>query len=946
MRRKSLLVHSSARWALSLGALAGVAPFVVASCTTDDTNVTVRSLESAGHVAFVCLGEPGDATSLRPLTDCTNERLEDLQDFGDDGSTPHLYALVTLETRGEVAVIDLTSKSGNVLDQDPSQPGASPLPVGGRPVDIVATPKGTAAFVASADRSAPGLYAMPAESLRPCSVEDSDCSQAAPTLSSWPSCRLPSAPGEMVLIADPEVAGQVRPSCDSGYQDVDASAPAFGDIDREGLGRQKLYVTLPDVGQIVVVDAQSLLDSSPGAFADCTIERTITLTSVPPAIAPEPPIEPGPACAVPRTVEPNPAGNYVATPTSLALAAAGGDDGARLFAGDLTAPLIHVLDLSDVCEPLEVEPLAPSSVADPTREVFVSQIAVTTVTPSQHRYLFGIDVEDRSVMTFDVTVGASDPQPLRVAKPALNPFQPPDRVRFAAAPVDVSVMTRDNPKSTASEVAPFGTLCDPNPNAVVCSSDSTSCDLGTFYRTSSDFEAGAGPYTLRGVYGLVALASGQIGIIDVEDFDAPCRGPVTKSTSLGCDEDGSTELVTSGEPSCNIVAPLEPRSGNYLLTNDDVGRHEPGIQSFPVLSLDDGTVVTDGPVMRAPIATSGAAFHLPVGGEVFDVDPGTGTISDDEGARNTLLMVLEDPRVHQIDQSWTLTYQGMLPGFDNRVGDLDLASGTFRDASAAFCGRGVQSRAAVHAELEAAGVTGNDLESQASRYADRLVVTENLPASDDPYWDTVSCSFQSCRTTFGDGTNTTQNRDLVIVEAYEDHLELASSSDTDIESFECCFPTLVDYEIRSGDEWVLVGTSSGFQHAVIADPETGVCRPSCDPRVARMKSRARYTIGPTESTVVSSTDALAFSNALFRFGIVVPENADKPVLARDMAFHFVTQSSFEPLRAVLTSSDRTYVQIKQMGYVENTDEFFATDGALEGLILFPGDFGGDIRQYY
>ncbi|MBL8739984.1 MAG: hypothetical protein JNK04_02785, partial [Myxococcales bacterium] len=200
------------------GALVGL-PMLFASCTGDPTEAPVRSLERAGKVALMCLGKPGTDQALRPLSDCTNQRRETNADFG-DGSAAHLYTLVTLETRGEVAVVDITSKESNVLDQDATTPGETSLPVGAQPVDIVATPKGTAAFVASADVSRPGLYALPNRLLRACEAESSAkadrCSEAPATLASWPACALPSLPGAMVMVADPANAdGEVRTSCDS-----------------------------------------------------------------------------------------------------------------------------------------------------------------------------------------------------------------------------------------------------------------------------------------------------------------------------------------------------------------------------------------------------------------------------------------------------------------------------------------------------------------------------------------------------------------------------------------------------------------------------------------------------------------------------------------------------------------------------------------------------------
>ncbi len=74
---------------LALGAL--LVPALLGSCTGEDTNASVRSLERAGRAAFVCLGAPFDtddqsserdiASSQKPLSACTNERRETNADF-------------------------------------------------------------------------------------------------------------------------------------------------------------------------------------------------------------------------------------------------------------------------------------------------------------------------------------------------------------------------------------------------------------------------------------------------------------------------------------------------------------------------------------------------------------------------------------------------------------------------------------------------------------------------------------------------------------------------------------------------------------------------------------------------------------------------------------------------------------------------------------------------
>ena len=118
-RASSIRLASSSRPALAAALAATV--IAASGCTQDPVEVSLRSLERSGAVAFVCLGSPGSGSVPRPVAACTPEEADGPDDFvqGEDGGElPHLYAFVTQTTRGEVAVVDLSSADGNVLDQD------------------------------------------------------------------------------------------------------------------------------------------------------------------------------------------------------------------------------------------------------------------------------------------------------------------------------------------------------------------------------------------------------------------------------------------------------------------------------------------------------------------------------------------------------------------------------------------------------------------------------------------------------------------------------------------------------------------------------------------------------------------------------------------------------------------------------------------------------------
>ncbi len=947
----------------------GLAPALVVwaltSCAPQPTVANVRSLQGTGAISFLCLGPPSESNPLRKLDDCTHlgDGERTITDFGASqggaggsygglgtdvfGEVPHLYALVTQTVRGEVAIIDLTAGSANVLDHDPSTPGDNFLQIGGSPTAIVSTPGSTATFVATAETNRPAIYALPTHGLRPCGVDQTKCNEAAPTISSWPACVLPATPGSMTLVTDPTQGGKIRKSCGGVFEDPtdpNSPQPDVGNIDLEGGGRQKLLVSLPELGELAVIDAQALLETPAGSTSGCVIERTIPLESLVKLPKPDPPAT-GPGCVSPPAPKPGAATTYVSQPVAMTQS-----DG-RLYVTDLGAPLIHVLDETDPCDMVELDPLLPASKEDPTRVVVTTEIAVSPrLTPSFKRFLYAVDVDDKSVMVFDVSDGAVEKTPLVTPNPTFNPLQPVDRIRFAGAPQTLQIVVRDQPKGANDHFAPFGTLCNPDPNETGCSDSSAACQ-GTVYRTStSDYASGAGPLNLRGTFAIVGLSTGQLAVIDVEDYDAPCRGPIDQSKNLGCGAASGSGLVTSKEQSCNVVELNAPRSANYIVSDDNAGRHLPGITTFPLLYDKNATLVETSPmltVLPQMHATAPEASDSPQALAVNGISllpESDGLITDDNGAKqNTLLFNLEDPRVHIADQDWTVTFEGPLPGFAGKTGALELQNVTgggdraLRDDSSLFCTAGVQSLAAVREALASAGLTGADLDAQAHILADRAAITNALPEATNPYWKapTGECTFQACQATFGDDTTPTPQRDIVILEAYEDHLDLDAPGPPD-QLVKCCFPGLVSFDVRPGNQWAVVGSITGFLHHVIADPATGHCRDSCDPHLERMSSRARFTDDPTKPVELQTP--------MFRFYVTpaIGANDDR----RGQQFRFTTEGSFSPLRVILTNTERKDVRPESITFLPSIDQLVLTDGALEGVLLVNGTLLGDPKQYF
>ena len=591
--------------------VAGAGLAAAPGCQTQPTEASLRALEQSGRVTFVCLSDPADGSVALPLKRCRNIRASHACDYADATATgttttgsggeggaggegggassapqtpkiPHLYALVTQTFRGEIAVIDMTTSGGDYLiDQDPSVPGPSFLPVGASPVGLVSTPGSTATFVTSGEVGREGIYVIPSgrmlrsrskASKAECTVVEPD-GLPPPRLSSWPSCALPGQPGEPILINDPtDAQGFERASCDADHADPDAEITddqgvkhpewrdAFhphGVLRDEGAGRQKLVVPLPTLGGIAVMDAQRLLDGyatplptgqpppeelppSTGVFASCPIERWIPLDSDVPIVAPPPP-QVGPACATPVVAEP---GAVTGQPTPAGMAFAGD----TLYVADLTLPLIHRLAMDSPCEPVPLPSLLPTSLEQPGRVVTTSRLAATPrPTARLQRFLYANDVGEDTVMVFDISDGATSLTPMVASHPEWTPTQPRDRLRFVSTPRDIVIVSRDVPDNIpGGDVAPEGVFCDPDPDLKACTTATAACDLGTLYRPASDLSSGAGPYKLRGTFAFVLLTNGQVQVVDIEDLDGPCRTPAEWDTLSGCD----FPTCTKASPTC------------------------------------------------------------------------------------------------------------------------------------------------------------------------------------------------------------------------------------------------------------------------------------------------------------------------------------------------------------------------------------------------------------
>ncbi len=764
----------------------------LAACSQTPVTVTLHSLSQSGRVSFVCQADDGTGLKLDECPDLEAERRR-------------MLALVTQTTTNEVAVVDL--RDGEVVDLDPAVPGYTFARVNGTPGAIVSSPGGVASFVGVSGVRTNGLFALPTS----CLIEPEDtptdpiATQVTRDLTSWAACSLTSAPGEISLLVDPTLVTDPttstptpRLACGSNQPQPTNAADrvnmggggnhaCLADLQNEGgpTGRRKLLVALPEEHKLVLVDAQGLLDRAPGTFAACQIEATYPLDAQLPS-APVAPVLPddlkissadaSSSACVPTIYPPSTATQP--TPSGMA------QSGNLLYVADSTLPVVHIIDVSDPCAPKEQDPLLPYSYTVPSRVVTTSRVAVSPLTPGGKQFVYAVDPGDtpQSVMVFDVSPnpGPDGPQRTPVIFPGSprQPFSQPDRLKFSSNAIDVSFAMRDFPyPDPATGVGQFGDKCDPNPALA-------NNTPGYLYRSVSDYTSGAIPFNLRGAFGFVMLENGQIPVIDVEDFDQPCRRPLYTNTSSipdfrGCANDTLSGFLTypignaaptdtgvptvTDESSCNIVEQNRPRSAYITRADSVVGLHAPSLRSFPQFTNPDPTTVltaTDQPHMLSVAfdqtnpAANKALYQAQVNlnGQLYaDCPNGTDPNQpppcsltpqplpvDPVGATtNTLTLPMIEPRSYVANDNPSLTYEGrVLPlpdrtsGFLNQVGD----QWTIQDPDASFCTNGVEDSDTIKQEGTGLGIPSSALDAWSTAHADYVQITGNFLPDDDVYW--------------------------------------------------------------------------------------------------------------------------------------------------------------------------------------------------------------------
>src|SRR5262249_137167 len=123
--------------------------------------------------------------------------------------------------------------------------------------------------------------------------------------------------------------------------------------------------------------------------------------------------------------------------------------------------------------------------------------------------------------------------------------------------------------------------------------------------------------------------------------------------------------------------------------------------------------------------------------------------------------------------------------------------------------------------------------------------------------------FDICSSVFGAAADQSSNRDLPILEAFDDHLVVGRfatippnktrevifsdpSNAVQLKLARCCFHHQVKFNVRTGSEWSAVGSTVGFlSHLTRGDGDR--CVTSCEQRVDLLNGRLpSLPFGPGE----------------------------------------------------------------------------------------------------
>jgi hypothetical protein len=514
------------------------------------------------------------------------------------------------------------------------------------------------------------------------------------------------------------------------------------------------------------------------------------------------------------------------------------------------------------------------------------------------------------------------------------------------------------------------------------------------------------------------------------DLD-PYHAPLTFQSAY------MTDTPVSLEAFFPVSAPHRARS-KYLLRNDPaIGNHTPNLVSPPQLSANGAPVPTQGaqgvgnpnlvptdtalvdPSQQTSPTDPNPANHVQVfastdGGAVdasATAGIGQGGLTPRQqsfpDAPAGVRFAWEEPEA-QVDQDWSVTYEGAIPGFfDSNGNPLVVANVSSDDGylslsltapGASFCSKGIEDVAIgiQRAQSVLAAMTAAGLPAPARldhRTGDYVQLTDDVLDPTDPYWTEDNACWEAlaatpdgaelaqsspnasgarsnlCNQTYGqtlDPNNPSTQRDFPILEAYDGKLVVGrfgyppipqgettppprevvgrDGSNTKLLALmQCCFHDQVHFNVRTGSQWVAVGSATGLLSHVIASGSDQRCAPSCAPRDALLNARApavpRPLTDPPPATLsIDRDNPLALRNPMFSFVVWDGQDRTNPqapldvVPARDMVWHFTTRGQYVPL-VINLAATTTVVAPQSMRFIDSLGQLAVIDGASQGLTL-------------
>lgn len=778
------------------------APVLFPACTSGVNVSPPRAFNGPTRMAFVCFDvtDTERAVPVR-LAECTPTNL-DVSDAGQQTFAPNraLHALITQRTRGEVGAVNLTTRV--ILDSDIRIPGATFVPVGELPTDIVVSPEFPAcAWVASAGERT--ITAIPTARFRP--EHDRELPDEVATVS------LPSRPGEMILSPD----------------------------------SRTLWVSLPDLGAVarIAIDPGAAADADPNDCAAGAADIVELTTELPAPVAadvqadllrvciadaadPTPYVAPV-ATITPRTFVPT---DPRARPMAMELDVdvdgdhLGGE--AVLLIADANLPLIHRVDIATATE------LAPIEVGAPVRDIALTpwvpdndytELATGALVTS--RYIYAIDERDGSVMA--IAYGAPTDPGFGAVLPIDGPFSTrPDRMPI---PVPGGAMALD-------VLTPGFAVAAPDPR--VATPDTTDRYHGICAPlTAATLDPTPQPNVMRGVFVGLAMTDGTVRFADVYDLDAPCRG-----STFGAEG-----------PTCGTPSVL--RDENVYIRRH---RLRAGLFLDPLVRVFDGPTFTAGNQSTVRVAEDGSAGSAPALAFI-DCPAGMGDAFPNDGGMGLICTQL-DPFSAPVE-TFNVAWQGTLPGTagTGNLGAGEVASEIVLESQNDFCFRGViaaDAAAAVTAGPEV-GYVGDMLAIttlidddvlEASEECQAVVGIENVGEEQQPILVPIARAYSNLPELIPPYAG------RLVVSLDAPLLDPATgqprAADLTLADALACLPDdeLVSFDVRSRAQYIVFGQRTGFLHRVVEDAD-GRC--VVDTSISELRAGRLGREGRFESTRIA-----------------------------------------------------------------------------------------------